>query len=221
MLATLFLCCPFTLLALCLHSTLYLQTLLALCAVPSCKISLWNATSLSVERWQQQNTNAGNKQTQLNGEHAYRYMMPWWDFLKNYIPLCLHCTIAPKKLIQICWRNRHKVIAQKHGWLIKLRNRRPTLNPCVNKTCVEFFTLTLLSRSVQLSTHCSSTGGSWQRWGFDSQFFVVFFFVFLSRVKLSAVSNCPVSNCPWFQIVRQHCGCQIVAVSNCPGVKLS
>ena len=153
--------------------------------------------------------------------------MPWWDFLKNYIPLCLHCTIAPKKLIQICWRNRHKVIAQKHGWLIKLRNRRPTLNPCVNKTCVEFFTLTLLSRSVQLSTHCSSTGGSWQRWGFDSQFFVVFFFLYF----------CPVSNCPRCQIVRcqivrgfklsaniagvKLSRCQIVLVSNCPRTQTS
>ena len=107
LLATLFLRCAFTVLALCLQSTLFLHCasrLFLRCALyPPAKYppSLWNATSLSVERWQQQNTNRKQTNTTTKWAMFTEHAGIWCsggsrEIFWKIIFLCLYCRIAAK-----------------------------------------------------------------------------------------------------------------------------
>ena len=151
-----------------------LATLFLRCALyPPAKYppSLWNATSLSVERWQQQNTNRKQTNTTTKWAMFTEHAGIWCsggsrEIFWKIIFLCLYCRIAAK--------NKFKYVGETiqslniHRWLIKLRNRETTLNRCVNKTCVGFFHFDIVITISAIVHPLFEHGGSWQRWGFDS-----------------------------------------------------
>ena len=98
------------------------------------------------------------------------------EIFRKTIFLCLYCRIAAK--------NKFKYVGETiqslniHRWLIKLRNRETTLNRCVNKTCVGFFHFDIVITISAIVNPLFEHGGSWQRWGFDSQFFCIFMFLY-------------------------------------------
>ena len=61
------------------------------------------------------------------------------------------------------------------------KQRNNALYSCVNETCVEFFHFDIVITICAIVHPLFELGGSWQRWGFDSQPFSIFVFLYFRK----------------------------------------
>ena len=124
----------------------------------------------------------GNKQTQQQSEQCSLSMQVYGALVvaerfseKLYSSAC---TVGLQQKTNSNMLEKQIQSLNIHRWLIKLRNRETTLNRCVNKTCVGFFHFDIVITICAIVHLLFEHGGSWQRWGFDSQFFCIFTFLY-------------------------------------------